>query len=96
MNGQPPVPLDHRARRRILRHFHEVRDTATAGELSKDLKIELTEAAYHARVLVKYKMLSERRRGRVLADTRFESMVADDLEITALLISTKAEDEPTQ
>lgn len=93
MSAQPPVPLDHRARRRILRRLNEVRDSATADELSTDLTIELTEVTYHARVLIKYRMLSERRRGRVLADTRFESKVADDPEIIAQLLSTEAEDE---
>lgn len=94
MNGQPPVPLDHRARRRILRRLNEVRDTVTADELSTDLKLELTEVTYHARVLVKYQKLREHRRGRVLANTRFESTVAADPEVVALLISTEAEDEP--
>jgi hypothetical protein len=38
-------------------------------------------------------MLTERRRGRVLANTRFESTVADDSEVIALLMFTEAEDE---
>jgi len=93
MNGQPPVPLDHRVRRRILRRLHEVRDTCTAGELSTDLEMELTEVVYHARVLTKYEKVKECRRGVDLANTRFESTVADDPNVIALLISTAAEDE---
>jgi DNA-binding transcriptional ArsR family regulator len=93
MNDQPLTPLDHRARRRIMRHLHEARGVATADELSRDLKMEVTEVAYHARVLAKYDFLEERRKGRVLADTRFESKVADDPEVIAQLLSTEAADE---
>jgi DNA-binding transcriptional ArsR family regulator len=93
MNRQPLVPLDNRARRRILRLLHEVRDGATTDELSTDLALAPTEVLYHARVLVKHRQITERRRGVDLADTHFKSMVADDPEVIALLISTKAEDE---
>jgi DNA-binding transcriptional ArsR family regulator len=93
MSGQPSTPFDHRARRRILRRLHKVPDTSTAAELATDLKVAVTEVLYHARVLVKYKKIRERRRGVDPADTRFESTVADDPEVVALLISTEAEDE---
>jgi DNA-binding transcriptional ArsR family regulator len=93
MNSQPPIPLDHRARRRILRRLHEARDIATADELSRDLKMEVTEVTYHAQVLVKYEMLNEYRSGRALADTRFKSEVADDPEVDALLVATERADE---
>lgn len=93
MNDQPPVPLDHPARRRILRSLHEVGGCATGDELSTGLRIELTEVTYHARVLVECRMLRERPGGKVLADTRFESTVADDPEVIVQLMSTEAEDE---
>lgn len=93
MTEQPAVPLDHRARRRILRRLHEGSDTSSAAELATDLRLSETEVLYHARVLVKYEKLKERREGTNPADTRFESRVADDPEVIALLISTELEDE---
>jgi hypothetical protein len=94
MNEQPSVPLDHRTRRRMLRRLHEVGGSSTAAELSTDLKLKLTEIWYHARVLAKYRQVKEGLRGVDRADTRYESMVIDDPDVTVLLISTEAEDEP--
>ncbi len=93
MNGQHPVPFDHRVRRRILRRLHEVDDTCSASRLSTDLKLELSEVLYHAQVLAKYGKIKENRREFDRANACFESTVAEDPEVIALLISTEAEDE---
>jgi len=93
MNEQHPVPLDHRVRRRILRRLHEVDDACSAGKLSTDLKLKLPETLYHAGVLAKYGKIEESRSRVDRASTRFESSVADDSEVIALLVSTEAEDE---
>jgi DNA-binding transcriptional ArsR family regulator len=93
MNGQPPIPLDHRVRRRILRRLNEFTGPHTAINLSTDLRLKLPEILYHAGVLAKYEKVAENRKGVDRADTRFESMVADDSEVIALLVSTEADDE---
>ena len=93
MNERPPVPLDHRIRRRILRRLH-IRGACTSSELSTNLKLELTKISYHAQVLGEYDNVTEHRRGVDRANTRFESKVADNPEVIALLAATEAEDEP--
>lgn len=94
MNRPPPVPLDHRVRRRILRRLNEVGDARTASELSADLGLGLSEVLYHAGVLGKYEKVRESRQGGDRANIGFESAVAEDPEIITLLTSTEAEDEP--
>ena len=91
MTGTPPTPLDHRARRRILRHLHEDGRTPTAGELSADLGLQLNEVLYHVRVLVEYDTVDETQ-GE--ARPRFESKIAGKAEIIELLASTREGDEP--
>lgn len=93
MNGRHPVPLDNRVRRRILRRLNEADDTCSASKLSMDLKLNLPEVLYHAGVLAKCGKIKESRSGVDRADTHFASLVADDPEVIALLVSTEAEDE---
>jgi len=90
MIGTPSTPLDHRTRRRILRHLHEGGHTPTAAELSADLELQLNEVLYHVRVLVEYDTVDE-----IHGEDRprFESKIAGKAEIIELLASTKAEDD---
>lgn len=90
MTGTPPTPLDHRTRRRILRHLHEDGRAPTAAELSADLELQLNEVLYHVQVLVEYDTVDEMQ-GE--ARPRFESKIAGKAEIIELLASTRAEDE---
>jgi DNA-binding transcriptional ArsR family regulator len=94
MNSKPPVPLDHRVRRQILRRLHEVGGNMTAVELSAYLKLELPEILYHARILAKYKAVEESQGVGAPATKHFRSTVAADPDVITLLASTKAEDEP--
>lgn len=91
MSQQPPIPLDQRVRRRILRRLHRDFAPRTAGELSEDLGVELGEIRYHCEVLTGWRIVKQTQGP---SDFLFESSVAEDPEVIALLIATKAEDEP--
>jgi len=88
------VPFDHRARRRILRALHRDHTSRTVGELSVDLNLALVEVWYHARVLASWGKVKELPTDVDHANAPIESLVADDSEVIALLISTEADDEP--
>jgi predicted ArsR family transcriptional regulator len=94
MTGTPPTPLDHRARRCILRRLHES-GPCTAGELSAYLDLRLNEVLYHLRVLVEYDTTEEKPE-KGSARPRYESKVADNAKIIEVLVSTRAEDETQQ
>lgn len=96
MSGLEPwdVPFDHRVRRRILRCLHRGGTARTAGELSVDLNLALTEVWYHTRVLLKYDKVKALPPDNAQANAPIESLVADDPEVIALLVSTEADDEP--
>jgi hypothetical protein len=90
MSNQPPKPLDHRVRRCILRQLHKDFLPHTTAELARDLELEESEVRYHGGVLAKWQKVRETEGpdGLVL-----ESRVAEDPEIIAALIATRAEDE---
>jgi DNA-binding transcriptional ArsR family regulator len=88
----PPTPLDHRARRRILRRLHEGDRPCTAGELSAGLDLRLNEALYHLRVLVEHDTVEEKPEEGD-ARTRYASKIADKAKIIEVLVSTRAKDE---
>jgi hypothetical protein len=94
MTWELGVPLDHRVRRRILRALHRDQASRTVGELSVDLNLALVEVWYHARVLASWGKVNELPTDVDHANAPLESLVADDSEVTALLVSTEAEDEP--
>lgn len=86
-------PFDHRIRRRILRRLNEVDGPCTADRLSGDLKLELNKIRYHARVLARWRTIKERRTKTGRFTVRYESLVADDPNVIALLNSTETQDE---
>jgi hypothetical protein len=86
-------PLDHRVRRRILRCLHRGDTARTAGELSVDLNLALVDVWYHIRVLLKYDKVKQLPADARQANAPIESLVADDSEVVALLLSTEADDE---
>lgn len=90
MSNQPLKPLDHRARRNILRRLHQDFLPHTTAELSGDLELEESEIRYHAGVLAKWRKvrLEGGPDGLIL-----ESLVAEDPEVIAALIATRTEDE---
>lgn len=88
------IPFDHRVRRRILRRLHQDLTAHTVGGLSKQLNLASIEIWYHARVLARWDKVKELPTGTDHADVPVESLVADDPEVTALLIATEADDEP--
>lgn len=96
MSGREPweVPLDHRVRRRMLRALHRDKASRTAGDLSVDLNLALVEVWYHARVLAKWDTVKTLPPDTARAAAPIESLVADDPEVIALLVSTEADDEP--
>lgn len=94
MKPQAQPPFDHQIRRRILRRLNEVDGPYAADRLSGDLKLELNEIRYHARVLARWRTVKERRTGADPATVRYESLVADDPDVIALLNSTEAQDKP--
>jgi DNA-binding transcriptional ArsR family regulator len=93
MTGTPPTPLDHRARRRILRHLHEAGHPRPASELTTDLDLQLNETLYHLRVLAKYDTVAEKPEEDGANPARFESKISDNAKIIELLASTRAQDE---
>jgi len=93
MTWELHVPLDHRARRRILRALHRNQSSCTVGELSVDLNLALVEVWYHARVLAGWGKVKELPTGTDHAAAPIESLVADDSEVIALLVSTETADE---
>jgi hypothetical protein len=94
MKPQAQPPFDHQIRRRILRRLNEVDGPYVADRLSEDLKLKLNEIRYHARVLARWRTVKERRAGACHATVRYESLVADDPDVIALLNSTETQDEP--
>ncbi len=95
MTCTPPTPLDHRARRRILRRLHECGRDRTGEELSTDLRLGLDEILYHVRILIEHETVTEKP-GADQATARFEAKIIDNAKIIELLISTRAEDEAQQ
>jgi predicted ArsR family transcriptional regulator len=93
MTGTPPTPLDHRARRRILRHLHVAGRPCTADKLSVDLDLPLNEALYHLRILIEYDTVAKKPEQGRANPARFESKISDKAKIIELLVSTRAEDE---
>jgi hypothetical protein len=96
MSGLGPrnVPFDHRVRRRILRCLHRDDAPHTVGELSVNLNLAMVEVWYHARILASWGKVKELPDDAEHAGASVESLVADDPEVIALLISTEANDEP--
>jgi hypothetical protein len=94
MSRELHVPLDHRVRRRILRRLHRDHTAHTVGGLSVELNLALIEVWYHTRVLARWGKIKELPSGADHANVPVESLVADDPEVAALLISTEVADEP--
>lgn len=90
MIDRPPKPLDHRVRRNILRRLHQDFLPHTTAELSRDLELDESEVRYHGGVLAKWQKVREAEGPDGLF---LESLVAEDPEIIAALIATRAEDE---
>lgn len=91
MNQPPPIPLDHRVRRRIMRRLHEDFAAHTVNELSKDLGLSLKEARYHCEVLARWGNVTEcEGPDGVLV----KSMAAEWPDVIAILMATQIHDKP--
>ena len=90
MNQPPFVPLDHQVRRCVLRELHRDFAQHSIDELAHKLRLDASAIRYHVEVLAKWRTV---RQVKGPDGGLLESLVAEDPEVTALLISTRAEDE---
>jgi hypothetical protein len=90
MSRRPPTPLDHGVRRRILRFLHTDFGKHSINDIARELRLDASEVRYHGAILARWKKVRqiEGPDGDLL-----ESLVAEDPEVIALLIATRAEDE---
>jgi len=90
MSPRHSIPLDHRVRRRILRQLHSDFGQHSIDDLARELRLDANEIQYHSEVLARWKTVSQTEGpdGFLL-----ESLVDEDPEVVALLISTRKEDE---
>ncbi|HKI86153.1 MAG TPA: hypothetical protein VKA53_05370 [Thermoanaerobaculia bacterium] len=90
MNREPPDPLEHCVRRRILRCLHRDFAAHTTEELAASVGIDRDDVLYHCRVLAKWGTV---KRYEGPSGFLVESLVADDPEVLFLLHATEVEDE---
>lgn len=93
MNREPPDPLEHCVRRRILRRLHRDFAAHTTDELAAELGFDCDHVRYHCRVLARWGTV---RRYEGPSGILVESLVADDPEVIFLLHVTEAEDMGTE
>jgi hypothetical protein len=91
MSKLPSVPLDHPVRRRILRQLHADVLQLPVDGLARELNLSRGEARYHAEVLAKWRTI---RQVEGPTGPLVESLAAEEPDVIALLMSTRAEDEP--
>jgi DNA-binding transcriptional ArsR family regulator len=89
----PTDPLNHRVRRRILRHLHRCGEPLGPREVEAALGDGLSQIAYHLKTLTSYGTTREAGLAPDGDSLLYESAVSENADVLALLAATEAEDE---